>query len=140
MKKWKKKSGSGNKEYWYMSIPGLNQEIRYSRWIVERIRRKVLPSKAVIHHVDEDSLYDYPSNLVVCEDDAYHKLLHLRTDALRATGNPHSRRCKICKQWGIPGEGDMVRLKRSARAKGDGTTRHRSCHTKEEKQRRQATV
>lgn|SRR3990167_5118805 len=58
----------------------------------------VLPPWVVVHHPDED-----PSNptarLIVCESQAYHFLLHRRTEAYRATGNPTARKCEICKTW-----------------------------------------
>lgn len=79
----------------------------YARWIVEKVLGKRLPRKVQVHHVDGDTLYDWPGNLVVCENRAYHALLHQRADALRATGNVHSRRCNYCGKWGIPGE-DMI--------------------------------
>lgn len=127
-------SGSKNKEYWRVGVTfpnGYHCEMLYSRLIVEMTLGKTLPLKAVVHHVDGDSLYDYPSNLVACEDDAYHKLLHQRADALIATGDSHARRCVICKKWGIPGDGDMVVRKRNDRPKGNGISRHKSCHRRD---------
>lgn len=39
---------------------------------------KLLPPGAVVHHINEDRSDNRHSNLVICQDDAYHKLLHKR--------------------------------------------------------------
>jgi hypothetical protein len=63
---------------------------------------KPLPQKALVHHVNNDRADDTNSNLVVCEDRKYHNLLHRRTRALKESGNPHFRKCWICKKWDNP--------------------------------------
>jgi hypothetical protein len=60
---------------------------------------KAIPPKAVIHHVNGDSHDNRPANLVVCENQEYHGLLHVRTRALEACGNANWLKCKLCKQW-----------------------------------------
>jgi len=49
---------------------------RLYRHIAEKALGHPLPPKAEIHHVDGDPLNNEPSNLVICEDRAYHLLLH----------------------------------------------------------------
>ena len=61
-----------------------------------------LPDKAQVHHVDGNPSNNRNDNLVVCQDDAYHKLLHLRARALKACGNAKARLCRYCKQWDDP--------------------------------------
>ena len=61
-----------------------------------------LPPAAIVHHVNENKLDNANTNLVICPDQAYHKLLHIRTDALNACGNANWRRCKYCKQYDDP--------------------------------------
>ena len=117
---------------------GSRQRMHYARFLVEVIRRDILPLKAIVHHVNGNSLDDYPSNFAVCEDDNYHRLLHQRTDAYKATGNAHARKCQICKQWGIPGDGDMVVVKSTRYPGGSGQSRHKSCHNMESNERRSA--
>lgn len=43
---------------------------------VEKILGKELPLNAVIHHVDGDNTNNVNTNLVVCENQEYHLLLH----------------------------------------------------------------
>jgi len=109
---------------------------RRARKIVARALGHALPRKAHVHHVDGDESNNSNNNLVACEDMGYHKLLHLRTAAFQATGNPHARKCMLCDVWQVPGTGDMVVVTRSNRPSGDGRARHLSCHRQYEAQRR----
>lgn len=70
--------------------------------VVERALGHPLPPGAEIHHVNENKLDNRPENLVVCPNHAYHALLHVRSAALAATGNPNLRRCCICKGYDKP--------------------------------------
>jgi len=67
--------------------------------VAERVLGKLLPPNAVVHHIDGNRLNNVPSNLVICQDHAYHRLLHTRQDAYRATGDPNKRKCKFCKKY-----------------------------------------
>ena len=74
-----------------------------SRWahehvvIAERALGKALPNGAEVHHVDEDKRNNTPSNLVICQDVAYHRLLHQRARIVRAGGNTNTQRmCGVC--------------------------------------------
>lgn len=62
--------------------------------IAELALGKFLPVKAVVHHHDESLTNNVNANLVICEDNGYHKLLHKRMRVLKAGGNPDSD--KIC--------------------------------------------
>ncbi|SRR6266403_1600339 len=63
--------------------------------VAEKILGKRLPQGAVVHHIDENTLNNLPSNLVVCPSRAYHNLIHARMRAVAACGNPNWRRCSI---------------------------------------------
>ena len=63
--------------------------------IAEKALGKNLPNKAVIHHYGDDCLND--EKIVICENQSYHNLLHLREKALKECGNPNFRRCVFCK-------------------------------------------
>src|ERR1035437_4065530 len=67
--------------------------------IVEKVLGKKLPAGAEVHHVDSDGRNNKNTNLVVCPTKSYHKLLHRRTEALEASGNPNFRKCYYCKHW-----------------------------------------
>ncbi len=77
------------------------------RRVVHRLRADLalghaLPPKACVHHPDEDPR-NPRARLVICEDDAYHKLLHQRTRVVRAGGNPNTdavcSRCRLPKPF-----------------------------------------
>lgn len=76
-----------------------------------------LPEDAVVHHVNEDRSQNSNDNLVVCENRAYHNLLHQRSRALRECGHANWRKCPYCKQYDDPA--DMAVPGRTAY--------HRSC-------------
>jgi HNH endonuclease len=57
-----------------------------------------LPKGAEVHHVDEDERNNANRNLVICQDKAYHKLLHVRARIVRAGGNPNTDKvCSFCR-------------------------------------------
>ena len=70
--------------------------------VVEQALGKYLPPKACVHHIDEDKLNYANNNLIVCENQAYHYLLHKRINALKACGYANWRKCRFCKQWDSP--------------------------------------
>lgn len=55
-----------------------------------------LPAEAQVHHCGEKS---DNSKLVICEDQAYHRLLHVRMRALAECGDANKRKCTYCKQY-----------------------------------------
>lgn len=68
----------------------------YARAVAEKALGRRLTTQEQVHHVDEDPYNNEPSNLVICPDYAYHRLLHVRTAALEASGYAHWRKCHIC--------------------------------------------
>ncbi len=71
--------------------------------VAEQALGKLLPKGTDVHHVDENRTNNANTNLVICQDRAYHKLLHRRTSALKACGNPNYRKCATCHQYDDPG-------------------------------------
>lgn len=67
--------------------------------VAERAIGKFLDSCHPIHHVDGATSNNANGNLVICEDQAYHKLLHQRQAALVACGNASALRCDICHSY-----------------------------------------
>jgi hypothetical protein len=88
--------------------------------IAERALGRPLPTGVQVHHVDYDRSNNAPGNLVICPSAAYHKLLHVRTDALNACGHPDWRKCKVCHRYDALES--LVALK-------DGGHYHRQCNT-----------
>lgn len=81
----------------------------------ERALGKLLPVKAQVHHPDGDKTNPH-ARLVICQDAAYHHLLHFRMRIHAAGGNPNTdricSRCKLVK--------DMAHFKRCHLRKADG--------------------
>lgn len=64
--------------------------------VAEKALGKHLPPKAVVHHWDRDGENNEPANLVICENNVYHLLIHQRMRAFEACGNPAAHRCLLC--------------------------------------------
>lgn len=67
--------------------------------VVERALGHPLPVGAVVHHVNGVRDDNRNENLVACQDQSYHKLLHRRAEALRECGHADWRRCALCHTW-----------------------------------------
>lgn len=73
-------------------------KIREHVIVAERALGHFLPAKAVVHHVDSNQSNNTNRNLVICQDQAYHNLLHKRTRIVKAGGDPNNDRvCGRCK-------------------------------------------
>lgn len=76
--------------------------IRRAHFVAENALGKLLPKKAIVHHINGIKTDDRPENLVICENQGYHQLLHQRERALKACGHTNWRRCNYCKKYDDP--------------------------------------
>ena len=89
--------------------------------IAEKVLGRSLNNGEVVHH---HSKKPDNSQLVICENNKYHKLLHIRTRALRACGNANYRKCWICKEYDDPK--NLIIKERNDKCRGDDIF-HRTC-------------
>jgi len=94
------------------------------RKIVAEILKRPLNSKNPIHHLDKNQANNSNSNLVLCENDAYHQLLHMRKRAYDACGHANWLRCKYCKKYDSP---KNIKIQLCA---GRERTYHKPCRNK----------
>lgn len=92
------KRGSGSIQNGYI----FRSDKQEHRIVAEQALGKPLPDGAVIHHVDGNALNNASTNLVICQSQAYHLLLHQRQNALDACGNPNHRKCVYCGKYDDP--------------------------------------
>lgn len=112
---------------------GPNGYVKEHVLVVEAVLGRRISGEHPIHHFDEDRTNNSPGNLVVCEDQAYHELLHRRMDALEGCGNPDALRCSICGEWDAE-ENLAVTQLRGKRARL--VAYHRPCAAKKARERK----
>lgn len=94
---------SGGKQYTYTCASGRRSNEPYEhRKIARQALGKKLPPGTVVHHVDEDGTNNKHANLVICENLAYHELLHRRERALKICGYANYLWCSQCKTYDHP--------------------------------------
>jgi len=91
-----------NSGYWAFEIN--KRPILRHVLMAEKAIGKTLFKGVEVHHVDLNRSNDDHINLVICQNRAYHQLLHKRTKALRECGNAHWIKCQICKIYSPPEE------------------------------------
>lgn len=92
--------------------------------IFEKVLGKPLPIAIVSHHVNEIKSDNRNNNLVICQDQTYHFLLHKRTKALKVCGDANADYCRFCKKWETGMDKDIR-----------GTAFHKACQAEYDKNR-----
>lgn len=67
--------------------------------VAEKSLGRFIPKGIIVHHFDKNKSNDKKTNLVICENAKYHKLLHIRQDAYYNCGNANWRKCYICNKY-----------------------------------------
>jgi hypothetical protein len=97
-----RKRGTGSIRFGYL----MNTKNGVSKFehieVAERALGRSLPSGAIVHHIDKNRMNNAPTNLVICQSAAYHRLIHRRMDAMEVCGNPEWRKCWVCKTYDAP--------------------------------------
>ena len=85
-----------NKANGYLEVGTGTNKKQVHRLRAERALGRPLPIGAEVHHVDGD-ISSPSARLVICQDSAYHKLLHRRARIVKAGGNPQTQQlCRTC--------------------------------------------
>ena len=64
-----------------------NGYVREHILVVEKVLGRFLPKGVEVHHINGKRNDNRPENLIVCQDSAYHKLIHQRQRAFDACGH-----------------------------------------------------
>lgn len=70
--------------------------------VAEAALGKYLSPEHPVHHHNTDKSDNSNTNLVICENQEYHHLLHRRMRALAICGNADWRVCGLCRAYGDP--------------------------------------
>lgn len=79
---------------WYKQCG--KKSIREHRLLAENVLGKPLPPEVQVHHFDNKK---FGNNIIICQDNKYHSLLHIRLKAYLATGDQNKRKCSQCKEY-----------------------------------------
>ena len=105
-----------------------NGYVREHIVLAEKAFGMELPVNTEIHHYGDVS---DNSKLVICEDRKYHRLLHIRQQALETCGDVNKRRCTYCQEYDF-----VENLYVKHRICGGWHVYHRKCVSEYDKKRR----
>jgi hypothetical protein len=118
--------------YTLIAMPGHHRAdscgyVREHVLIAEKVLGKILPPKAVVHH--HSSI-----QLVICQDQGYHRTLHRRTNAYNSCGHANWRLCRFCKAY--DDTINMAEYNRKGDRLGEFRYQHNKCAAEYEARRR----
>ena len=67
--------------------------------ITEKALQKFLPLKAVIHHINHIKADNCSENLIICQNQSYHRIIHLREKNYFICGHASWKKCTKCHQY-----------------------------------------
>ena len=109
--------------------------VRKHSVIAEKALGHKLPEGAVVHHIDGNRANNANTNLLICPNEAYHNLIHIRTRAMEESGNPNLRKCAYCRQYDDP-----ATMTKRGKHRPNPQYQHKACHTADQKRRRNGHV
>src|SRR5262245_40042853 len=111
------------------SLPN-GRKVQNAILVVEKVLGHELPKGVVIHHINEDESDDSHSNLVVCQDQGLHNIIHGRLNALKACGHARWKPCKFCQKYSA----EILLVK-------NGTSHyHVSCQREDQRKRKREII
>ena len=78
----RREKGTGGYRNGYLTFGKDGEHYKEHRLIAEKALGKPLPAGAIVHHLNGNKKDTSNSNLVICPDEAYHQLLHRRSDLI----------------------------------------------------------
>ena len=115
----------------FISMPNHPQvrttgSIREHRLVCEDVLGRILKLTETIHHINGDTLDNRNCNLVLCENNSYHTMLHKRQRALESCGNANWLICMYCKEYDDPKNMKIYKIPKT----GANRALHKECRNK----------
>jgi len=97
-------NGQGYVFLWMPEHPYKNKDnqVAEHRLVVEKVIGRFLKPSECVHHNNENVQDNRKRNLVACENNSYHMLLHRRLRAYRTCGHANWMLCRYCSQYDSP--------------------------------------